>query len=159
MRYKRKMQEAGNGMKHKRRKLTGRTFGQFFYIRKRSSERKEGKRLISANISLLTAFKDIRQWIYAFNHFKASYGPAIGLYGVLKNVAEENLTRNKNENPEREGIKGLDSIRRHWGKRTEKGKGNQSRQNLIGFKGIQVSDNFWKAGKKEIEKEELKSGC
>ena len=79
---------------------------------------------------------------YAFNHFEALYGPAIGLYGVLKNVAEENLTRNKNENPEREGIKGLDSISRHLGKRTEKGKGNQSRQNLIGFKGIQVSDNF-----------------
>lgn len=25
---------------------------------------------------------------YAFNHFKASYGPAIGLYGVIKNDGE-----------------------------------------------------------------------
>ena len=80
------MQEAGNGMKYKRRKLTGRTFGQFFYIRKRSSERKEGKRLILANISLLTAFKDIRRGNYTFNHFEASYGPAIGLYGVIEKL-------------------------------------------------------------------------
>jgi len=32
--------------------------------------------------------KDIRQGNYAFNHLKASYGPANGLYGVIKNDGE-----------------------------------------------------------------------
>mgnify|MGYP000995524334 CR=1 FL=1 len=44
--------------------------------------------LILARRSLVTVFKDIRQGENAFNHFKASYGPAIGLYGVIKNDGE-----------------------------------------------------------------------
>ena len=77
-----------NGMKHKRWKLTGRTFGQFSYILERSSGR--DKVICSYQpVGALWQFKkDIRQGNYAFNHFKASYGPANGLYGVIKNDGE-----------------------------------------------------------------------
>jgi len=40
--------------------------------------------LILARRSLVTVFKDIRQGENAFNHFKASYRPANGLYGFIE---------------------------------------------------------------------------
>ena len=45
--------------------------------------------LILARRSLVTVFKDIRQGENAFNHFKASYRPANGLYGFIEKWSKE----------------------------------------------------------------------
>ena len=37
----------------------------------------------------MTVFKERRQGFYTFNHFNALYGPANGLYGIIKNKAKE----------------------------------------------------------------------
>jgi len=46
--------------------------------------------------------------VLTFNRFNVLYGPVNGLYGILKNVAEGNLTENRWQNLERKGIKELD---------------------------------------------------
>ena len=108
--------------------------------------KKKRKRLILAHRSFLTAQKGHWAGNYAFNHFNALYGPANGLYSDIKKSTQKNvitLTGNRQQDIERSRIKGLDNTREHQGKADS--------EDFIEFKGIKVSDSFWKTGKKEIK--------
>ena len=88
--------------------------------------------------------KDIKQENYVFNHFKASYGPANGLYGVIKKLSRRRraLDRKWAAKYWKGRNKGTGQHKGKWGDRRQKGSYGLRKKNWWRHKDIKVDEKI-----------------